>query len=354
LVKKYSAHIINDIHNAVGVPKNLQWLVFDEYSRTKKLDLEMLKTLANGDASGAYLNRKSHGGSYIPPADVQVIILGNYSPYKIYAQWDKKTQRHIISEDVLSTIVDRFVIVRLDGDDTEERRHFMEPSTWTEEEFQTELRGLRDKCLKGKADRVETVEFIATAVQMYKARTTHGKSLQEFLEACLWDGNDIRLACLIYHDNLKRVKEPRLNEWRREAFFESGNDCKNKLPVSPEEIHRGLMRLRGEIGEVCLYQDQYYLDAAITYPCEYAKYLNERVLIERPEPAMTKEDLATICIPRGRKRRHSECTDNFRDGGRIICDDATGLINVKNINEFDLWQCANAINSVRRRSRLNR
>jgi hypothetical protein len=44
LVKKYSAHIINDIHNAVGVPKNLQWLVFNEYSRTKKLDLEMLKT----------------------------------------------------------------------------------------------------------------------------------------------------------------------------------------------------------------------------------------------------------------------------------------------------------------------
>jgi hypothetical protein len=148
LVKKYSAHIINDIHNAVGVPKNLQWLVFDEYSRTKKLDLEMLKTLANGDASGAYLNRKSHGGSYIPPADVQVIILSNYSPYEIYAQWDKKTQRHVISEDVLSTIVDRFFIVRLDGDDTEERRKFMEPSTWTEEEFQLELRGLRDQ---GKA-----------------------------------------------------------------------------------------------------------------------------------------------------------------------------------------------------------
>jgi hypothetical protein len=79
LVKKYSAHIINDINKAVGVPKTLQWLVFDEYSRTKKLDLEMLKILANGDASGAYLNRKSHGGSYIPPSDVQVIILSNYS-----------------------------------------------------------------------------------------------------------------------------------------------------------------------------------------------------------------------------------------------------------------------------------
>jgi hypothetical protein len=180
--------------------------------------------------------------------------------------------------------MDRFVIVRLDGDDAEERRKLMEPAMWTEEEFQTELRGLRDKCLKEKADRVETVEFIAKAVQMYKARTTHGKSLQEFLEVCLWDGNDIRLARLIYQDNLKRVKEPRLNEWRREAFFERGNDRKNKLPVSPEQIHRGLMRLRGEIGEVCLYQDQYYLDAAIAYPREYAKYLNERVLIESTVP----------------------------------------------------------------------
>jgi hypothetical protein len=343
LVKKYSAHIVNDIHNAVGVPKNLQWLVFDEYSRTKKLNLEMLKTLANGDATGAYLNRKSHGGRYIPPADVQVVILSNYSPYEIYAQWDKKTQRHVITDDIVSTLVDRFFIVRLDGDDAEERRKFMEPFAWTEEEFRLELRALRDKCLKGKDDRVETVEFIATAVQMYKARTDHGMSLQEFLETCLWDGNDIRLARLVYQDNLKKTKEPGLDRWRRETVFQ--------LPPSGEEIMKGLIAMREQLGDQSEY-DTRWLDAAIDFPKEFSAYVHERLLPERPEPAMTMEDLVTMCIPRGRKRRHSESSGNFRDGGRIICDDAAEEINTKHISfDFDLWRCANAINKVRKRNR---
>jgi hypothetical protein len=348
LLEQYSGAYVPDYKNAVNIPPNVQFLVFDEYSATKAIPLEQLKSLASSNAQSGYLNRKSHGASYKPPKDVQIIVLSNYSPYEVYASWDKKFQRKVISDEILTTFDTRFHTIRLDGDNAEQRRKWMLPTSWTEEEFQLELRGLRDKCLKGKDDRVETVEFIATAVQMYKARTTHGKSLQEFVEACLWDGNDIRLARLVYHDNLKRVKEPRLDEWRREAFFECGNDRKNKLPVSPEQIHRGLMRLRAEIGEIRLYQDQCYLDAAVAYPREYAKYLNERVLIERPEPRMTKEDVATVCMHRGRKRRHSECTDNFRDGGRIICDDAAaGKIDTDLIDDFDLWRCANAINKIR-------
>jgi hypothetical protein len=158
---------------------------------------------------------------------------------------------------------------------------------------------------------------------------------------------------MIFLKDLKQVNNTKLDEWRREAFFECGNDRKNKLPVSSEEIHRGLMRLRGEI-EVRLYQDQCYLDAAITYPREYAKYLNERVLIERPEPHMTEEDVATVCMKRGRKHHHSECTDNFRVGGRIICDDAADEINTDLINDFDMWRCANAINKIRRQFRPQR
>jgi hypothetical protein len=219
--------------------------VFDEYSRTKRLDLEMLKTLANGDASGAYLNRKSHGGSYIPPADVQVIILSNYSPYEIYAQWDKKTQRHIISEDILSTIVDRFVIVRLDGDDAEERRKFMEPSTWTEEEFQMELQCIRVACLKGDNDRVETAEFICAAIQLYIARTRYGKSIENFIKSSLWDGNDIRLTRLLYQDNLRRIKQPPLDRWRRETVFE--------LPPSGEEITKGMIAMREQMDDQSVY-----------------------------------------------------------------------------------------------------
>jgi hypothetical protein len=69
-------------------------------------------------------------------------------------------------------------------------------------------------------------------------------------------------------------------------------------------------------------------------PREYAKYLNERVLPERPEPAMTMDDLVTACMPRRRKRRHSESSGNFKKGGRIICDDAAEEIKYEAYSRF--------------------
>jgi hypothetical protein len=164
----------------------------------------------------------------------------------------------------------------------------------------------------------------------------------------LRDGNDIRLARLLYQDNLKRINNPKLDQWRREAFFECGNDRKKYIPVFPEEIHKGLVELQAEIGDCHRYDKQRYLEAAITYPCQYAKYIYERVLPERPEPHMTKEDVVAVCLNRGWKRHHSECTNNFRDGGRNICDDAAGEIDTNLIDGFDIWRCANAINKVRK------
>jgi hypothetical protein len=147
---------------------------------------------------------------------------------------------------------------------------------------------------------------------------------------------------MLYQDNLKRVKEPRLDRWRRERVF--------GLPPSGEEITKGLIAMREQMDDQSAYETQ-WLDAAIAFPKEYARYVHERVLPERPEPHMTKEDVATVCMHRGRKRYHSECTDNFKDGGRIICDDAAGEINTDLIDDFDMWRCANAINKVRRQSR---
>jgi hypothetical protein len=66
------------------------------------------------------------------------------------------------------------------------------------------------------------------------------------------------------------------------------------------------------------------------------------------EPHMTKEDVVAVCLNRGRKRRHRDCTNNFKDGGRIICDDASGPIDTNLIDDFDLWRCANVINKVRK------
>jgi hypothetical protein len=149
---------------------------------------------------------------------------------------------------------------------------------------------------------------------------------------------------MLYQDSLKRVKEPRLDRWRRETFF--------GLPPSGEEITKGLIAMRDQMDDQSAY-DTRWLDTAIAFPKEYARYVHERVLPERPEPRMTKEDVATVCMHRGRKRRHSECTDNFKDGGRIICDDAAaGEIDTNLIDDFDMWRCANAINKVRKRSRI--
>jgi hypothetical protein len=288
------------------------------------------------------------GADYIPREDVQVIVCANQSPYEFFGKYEPKLQRKMMPQDWVTQLERR---VRLDGDREATRRQFMQVSTWSEDEFREEVKVLRKSCLRGEDDIVESSDFIQHAFQFYKARFIRGRSLEHFIKVCLQDGTDMRLERMIFQKDLKRVTNPKLDEWRREAFFERGNDHKNKLPVSPEQIHRGLMRLRGEIGEVRLYQDQWYLDAAITYPREYAKYLNERVLIERPEPHMTMEDLETVCTKRGRKRRHSECLDNFRDGGRIICDDAgADEIDTDRIDDFDLWRCANAINKMRKRN----
>jgi hypothetical protein len=98
LVEKYSGAYVPDYKNAVNIPPNVQFLVFDEYSATKAIPLEQLKSLASSNAQSGYLNRKSHGASYKPPKDVQIIVLSNYSPYEVYASWDKKFQRKVISD----------------------------------------------------------------------------------------------------------------------------------------------------------------------------------------------------------------------------------------------------------------
>jgi hypothetical protein len=328
-LEKYSGAYVPDYKNAVNIPANVQILVFDEYRATKCIPLEQLKSLASSNVESGYLNRKSHGASYKPPKDVQIIILSNYSPYEVYASWDKKFQRKIISDEVLTTFDTRFHTFRMDGDNAEQRRKWMSPTSWTEEEFQMELKRLRDDCLRGADDRVETAEFILTVLHLYKARTNHGKSLEHFIKSCLRDGNDIRLTRMIYQDNLKRIKDPRLDRWHREPLFGG------ELPPSGEDITKGLITMREDLGDQTMY-DTRWLDAAIGFPKQFAKYIHERVLPERPEPTMTEENLATICIPQGRKCRHSECSANFKDGGRIICNDAAHEINVDNIDDFDL------------------
>jgi hypothetical protein len=254
----------------------------------------------------------------------------------------------MMPQDWVTQLEQRVHYVRLDGDGEATRRQFMQVSTWSEDDFREEVKVLRKSCLRGEDDCLETSDFLQHAFQFYKARFIQGRSLEHFIKVCLQDGNDVRLARMIFQKDLKRVTNPKLDEWRREAFFECGNDRKKYIPVSPEETHKGLVELLAEIGDYRRYDKQRYLEAAIAFPKEYARYVHERVLPERPEPHMTKEDMIAVCLNRGRKRRHSECTNNFKDGGRIICDDAADEIDTTLIDDFDLWRCANAINKVRK------
>ena len=200
LIDKYPGVFVNDFHNAVNVPKDLQFLVFDEYSKKNKLGLDKLKSLANCDASGASLNRKSRGASYIPPRDVQVIILSNYSPYRVYGVWDKKLQKSVMDEYVLTSLNDRFHIIRLDGDNDAERRAWTSPSTWSDQEFTDEIEAMRP------VEETRREIWLEKVCTLYKAREAV-PVLGEFL-ALLKSQEDKDMAQRMYTRRMCKNNDP--------------------------------------------------------------------------------------------------------------------------------------------------
>jgi hypothetical protein len=223
------------------------------------------------------------GADDIPREDVQVIVCANQSPNEFFGKYDPKLQRKMMPPDWVTQLEQCVHYVWLDGDGEVTRQQFMHVTAWSEDEFKQELNVLRKASLKGKDDAFETSEFLQHALQLYKTRVTRDRSMEDFIEMCLYDGIDIRLARMIFQNNLSRVTNlTKADQWRQEAFFECRNDRNNYIPVSPEEIHKGLIALQAEIGEYHRYDKQRYLEAAITYPRQYAKYIYERVLPERP------------------------------------------------------------------------
>ena len=103
IYKKYSSDVVGDPKNFCGVSENVQFLIFDEYSINKKLNFEDLKSIASQDSSMAKINRKSHGESYKPAEDVQVIILSNFSPYEVYGTYNHKENNRIMDKDNIRT-----------------------------------------------------------------------------------------------------------------------------------------------------------------------------------------------------------------------------------------------------------
>lgn len=137
--EQYNAHFVTDMNNWLTIPSKAQFLIFEEVSVHKKLGISDLKTLTSGSASGFYGNCKTHGESFEPRSDVQVIMLSNEPIYKVYSKYDFKMQRRFADTHLIQQLHQRFHIVCLDGSWKDDFQLFTEPSFWTQEQFEWEV-----------------------------------------------------------------------------------------------------------------------------------------------------------------------------------------------------------------------
>lgn len=135
LVNKYKAIFLNDANNAMSLPSNAQFIVLDEVGPSNRVPINQLKALTSGNAAVSALNRKSYGESYRPRPDAQFVVLTNHAIYDTYAVYDRKTRLRKVKVDVIEPLMRRFHIIRLDGDDREERIKYMDPHELSHEDY---------------------------------------------------------------------------------------------------------------------------------------------------------------------------------------------------------------------------
>jgi hypothetical protein len=184
LVEKYRATLVPDPNNAMKIPRDAQFLVFDEFGPGHKLSINHLKGLTSGCANVSCLNRKSYGESYVPMPDVQIIILSNYSPYETYAVTCHVSKRKFCPRDTVDPLESRFNIIRLDGDNREEKIKWMEPKHLAEEDYMWILRedfyvSLRLMNMFGGVSTRAVREALERTHKLHKAR--HPESMTNFL-----------------------------------------------------------------------------------------------------------------------------------------------------------------------------
>ena len=218
----YNAHFVSDIKNWISVPAKSQFLIFEEVGLTKTLDFLELKTLTGGSALGFRANCKTHGESFEPREDVQVIMLSNLSIYEVYGTWDAKLQRWFMLEERTQQLEQRFNITRLDGSVDEDRRACMAPADWTDKQFQEEIQKVFAFVLKDGLD-----EHITTT-----------------------DGKIVALFCYVEKAKLlldAKYKVNRPDKASREAFIGLLSHCCGKhvmgLKITWKELITGLYSL---------------------------------------------------------------------------------------------------------------
>ena len=117
--EKYSSAAVSDCHNAANVERGVQWLLIDEYGRTKNkmFEFNQLKAICGGGGNNhGFINIKSYDSSYIPRSDVQLFITSNVHPFAVYSS--KLGQQ--ISKSDADTFRARFHIICLDGNEEDD------------------------------------------------------------------------------------------------------------------------------------------------------------------------------------------------------------------------------------------
>ena len=125
----YSSATVPDCHNAAGVERDVQWLLLDEYGKTKNkmFELNQLKAICGaGGLCHGFINIKGYDSSYIPRADIQLYITSNVHPFAVYSSRVMGHKGLFLSKSDADTIRARFHIICLDGDEEDEALQYVD------------------------------------------------------------------------------------------------------------------------------------------------------------------------------------------------------------------------------------
>ena len=240
--EKYNAEFVSDLNNWMGVPNNVQFLIFDEYGGKRRLlDFNDFRALTSGYSPSVAFNCKSYGESYIPRKDVQVIVLSNSSPYEVYGSFDNKLQRKFTDKDTIDLIQERFEVFKIGGDVQSDIKKFKHVTEWSGEEFAEEITLKRKEMMKNKDKLVETENFLKKVETMYRMREGEtGVSLAGF-QKYISDPNDWKVAQWMYSRRLKLIPEDKRKDFSE--LFLSGESTFILEDVSQlEDIEKALLR----------------------------------------------------------------------------------------------------------------
>lgn len=207
-MEKFPGTFVPNFNDARNLPTDIQFLVFDNYSTKRHLNLSQLRGLADSNATGGYLNRRAHGPSYTPPEDVQVIVLSNQSPYEIYASWDYELRRKVMTPDVLSGIETRFNITRLDGYDVDEKIKWMSPGVIKETDMKACMKRLREEYIDDGEDGLTlTSRWIKECRTLYTSWKPLEATREDFINTFFTDQLEAELCRLLFYEDMRAKPE---------------------------------------------------------------------------------------------------------------------------------------------------